>query len=310
MMEPVIRVDGTGADPCAGRVRIDWPKALWNAAMIAGTLAALALATWQAFALFLGLTYATLLVGHSVGMHRMMIHRTFKAQPWLARTLIYIGTLVGVSGPSGIICIHDARDWAQREPLCHDFFAHRAGFWLDLAWNLFCRFDLDRPPRITIEPAIAADPFYRLLDATWRWQQVPLGLLLYALGGWAFVLWGICARVFASTAGHWSVTYFCHNPGPGRWIVKGAGLQAANLTAPGLGLLTYGECWHNNHHAFPESARIGLEPGQTDPGWWVIRGLERLGWVHAVGAPRPQSARDDLAERGGAQSSAIGSLMS
>jgi stearoyl-CoA desaturase (delta-9 desaturase) len=298
-MEPVIRVDGAGADPCLGTVRIDWPKALWNGAMIAGTIAALAVATWQSVLLFLVLTYATLLVGHSVGMHRMMIHRTFKAKPWLARTLIYLGTLVGVSGPSGIIRIHDTRDWAQREAECHDFFAHRAGFWQDLAWNLFYRFDFARPPRVTIEPGLADDPFYRWLDATWRWQQVPLAVLLYLWGGWPFILWGVCVRVLVSTAGHWSVTYFCHNPHlsphPGRWLVKDAGIQAANL--PGLGLLTYGECWHNNHHAFPESARIGLEPGQTDPGWWVIRGLERLGWVYDVGAPRPQPARDDLIER-------------
>ena len=300
MMEPVIRVDGTGADPCAGRVRIDGAKALWNGAMIAGTLAALVVATWQAVLLFLVLTYATLLIGHSVGMHRMMIHRTFRARPWLARLLLYVGTIVGVSGPSGIIRIHDTRDWAQREPFCHDFFAHRAGFWQDLAWNLFCHFDFDRPPRITIEPAIAADPFVRFLDATWRWQQLPLAAVLYAWGGWPSLLWGVCARVFVSTAGHWSVTYFCHNPGPGRWRVKGAGLQASNL--PGLGLLTYGECWHNNHHAFPESARIGLEPGQTDPGWWVIRGLERLGLVTAVGEPRPASLRDDLEESAAAQS--------
>lgn len=308
MMEPVIRVNGSGADPCAGCVRIDWPKTLWNGSMIVGTLAALAVATWQSVALFLVLTYATLLIGHSVGMHRMMIHRTFKARRWLARTLIYVGTLVGVTGPSGIIRIHDTRDWAQREPQCHDFFAHRAGFWQDLAWNLFCRFEFERPPRITIEPAIAADPFTRLLDKTWHWQQVPLAVLLYAWGGWGFVLWGVCARVFVSTAGHWSITYFCHRPGAGRWHVKGAGIQAANL--PGLGLLTYGECWHNNHHAFPESARIGLERGQTDPGWWVIRGLEQLGWVYSVGTPRPQAARDDLAERCPPQSWSEGSRMS
>ena len=301
-MEPVIRVDGTGADPCAGTVRTDWPKALWNGAMIAGTIAALAMATWQSVLLFLALTYATLLVGHSVGMHRMMIHRTFTAKPWLARTLIYLGTLVGVSGPSGIIRIHDTRDWAQREPKCHDFFAHRAGFWQDLAWNLFYRFNFAHPPRVTIERAIADDPFYRFLDATWRWQQVPLAGLLYLWGGWPFVLWGVCVRVLVSTAGHWSVTYFCHNPHlsphPGRWLVKDAGIQAANL--PGLGLVTYGECWHNNHHAFPESARIGLEPGQTDPGWWVIRGLERLGWVYAVSLPREAAERDDLLERNSA----------
>ncbi|WP_416832834.1 MAG: acyl-CoA desaturase [Erythrobacter sp.] len=299
MMEPVIRIDGSGADPCAGIVRIDWPKAIWNGTMIAGTVAALAVATWQAVLMFLVLTYGTLLVGHSVGMHRMMIHRTFRAKPWVARALIYVGTLVGVSGPSGIIRIHDTRDWAQRKAECHDFFAHRAGFWQDLAWNLFSRFEFVRPPRITIEPAISADPFYRFLDVTWRWQQAPLALTLYWAGGWPFVLWGICARVFVSTAGHWSVTYFCHRPdlgtSPGRWLVKDAGIQASNL--PGLGLVTYGECWHNNHHAFPESARIGLEPGQVDPGWWVIAALERLDLVTAVGKPRGPDAREDLLER-------------
>ncbi len=292
MMEPVIRVDGRNADPCAGQVRIDWPKALWNGSMIAGTALAVAFATWQAVLTFLVLTYLTLLIGHSVGMHRMMIHRTFKAKTWLARTLIYIGTIVGVSGPSGIIRIHDTRDWAQREPHCHDFFAHRRSFTQDLVWNLFYRFEFEQPPNVTVEPLIADDPFYRFLDATWRWQQIPLAALLFWVGGWPFVLWGVCVRVFVSTAGHWSVTYFCHNPGPGRWHVKGAGIQASNL--PGLGLLTYGECWHNNHHAFPESARIGLDKGQPDPGWWVIDALAKAGLVYDVQLPRPENARSDL----------------
>ncbi len=300
-MEPVIRVDGRGADPCAGTIRIDWPKALWNGAMLGGTLAAFAFATWHAVVLFVCLTYTTLLIGHSVGMHRMMIHRTFSAQRWVARALIYVGTLVGVAGPSGIIRIHDTRDWAQREAKCHDFFAHRRSLPVDLGWNLFCRFEFDRPPIVAIEKALAEDPFIMWLDATWRWQQLPLAAMLFWLGGWPFVLWGVCGRVFVSTAGHWIVTYFCHNPGPGRWRVKEAGIQASNL--PGLGLLTYGECWHNNHHAFPESARIGLEPGQFDPGWWVIQGLEKAGLVYNVGLPRDETRRDDLIECGSGQPS-------
>ena len=149
-----------------------------------------------------------------------------------------------------------------------------------------------------MEPEIADNRFYRCLDRTWRLHQLPLAALLYSLGGWPFVLWGICARVFVSTAGHWTITYFCHNPGPGRWIVKDAGLQASNL--PGLGLITYGECWHNNHHAFPESARIGLDRGQVDPGWWIISGLEKVGLAYDIGYPRQESAREDLLERNSA----------
>ena len=298
MMEPVLRVDGANADPCAGRVRIDRAKTAWNGAMIMGSIAALFVATWQSVLLFLVLTYVTLLIGHSVGMHRMMIHRTFKTPKWVGRLLIYLGTIVGVWGPSGIIRIHDTRDWAQREAQCHDFFAHRRSFLTDLRWNLFCRFEFARPPRVHIESAITADPFYRLLDRTWRWQQVPIALLLYWAGGWAFVLWGICVRVLVSTAGHWSVTYFCHDPGPGRWFVKDAGIQASNLS--GLGIVTYGECWHNNHHAFPESARIGLEPGQMDPGWWVIKALAQAGLAFDIQMPRDPAMRDDLIERSAA----------
>ncbi|WP_108788754.1 fatty acid desaturase [Erythrobacter sp. Alg231-14] len=291
-MAPVIRIDGSVADPTAGTVRIDWPKAVWNGAMLLGTACAIALATWQSVLLFLALTYATLLIGHSVGMHRMMIHRSFKSPRWFARILIYIGTLVGVSGPSGIIAIHDIRDWAQREPACHDFFAHRRSLFQDLVWNLTCRFEFDRTPVLTIESKIADDAFYQFLDATWRWHQLLIAIVLYWIGGWPFVLWGICARVFVSAAGHWTITYFCHNPGPGRWQVKAAGIQASNL--PGLGLLTYGECWHNNHHAFPESARIGIEKGQSDPGWWIIRMLENIGLAYEVGRPRGNKARGDL----------------
>lgn len=92
--------------------------------------------------------------------------------------------------------------------------------------------------------------------------------------------------------GHWTVTYFCHNPGPGKWRVKNAAVQAANI--PGLGLLTYGECWHNNHHAFPESARIGLDKGQSDPAFWLISVLSKIGLAHNIGKPRSINNREDL----------------
>lgn len=296
MMKPVMRIDGTDADPCDGRPVVDWPKAIWNGGLLAFAVVGGPLFfTWSAFGLFLVSTYLTLLIGHSVGMHRMLIHRAFRCGKPLERLLIYIGVIVGVAGPLGIIKVHDMRDWAQRQARCHDFFAHRRSLLRDLSWQLFYRFRFQRPPVLNIEPEVATNPFNRFLEATWRWQQLPLAVVLFLIGGWPWVVWGVAVRVIVSTAGHWTITYFCHNPGAGRWTVKGAYVQASDL--PGLGLLTYGECWHNNHHAFPESARIGLEPGQTDPGWVVIRGLERAGLVWNVGRPRDTSLREDLQER-------------
>ncbi len=292
-MKPVLRIDGRGACAVSGTPVFDLPKASWNGGMLLATIVfAVPLFTWGAFTLFLTMTYLSLLIGHSVGMHRLMIHRTFQCSKPVERTLIYVGVLVGVAGPFGIIRIHDTRDWAQRQASCHDFFAHTRSLPMDLLWQLSFKFRFERPPSLTIEPRFRDDPFYRFLDRTWRLQQLPLACLLFAFGGWSCVIWGVCARVFVSAAGHWTITYFCHNPGPGRWHVSGASVQASNL--PGMGLLTYGECWHNNHHAFPESARIGLEHGQLDPAWWLIGFLERRGIAWNVGRPRLPQDCDDL----------------
>ncbi len=296
MMEPVIRVDGDGANAVYGRAVLDWPKLLWNFGHIAIAIVfAPMLFSWSALVLFLCLTYATLLTGHSVGMHRMMIHRSFACPKPLEYLLIYIGTIVGVAGPFGILRVHDLRDWAQRQAQAHDYFTHRRWLLVDLLWQLAYRFEFASPPHFSIEASKAADPVYRFLEATWRWHQLPLAVILYYFGGWAFVVWGVCLRVSVSVIGHWTITYYCHNPGPGRWIVNGAGVQAANLS--GLGILTYGECWHNNHHAFPESAQIGLEPGQPDPAYWLISALGRMGIAHHIKLPRSEKERGDLTDR-------------
>ncbi len=294
MRPPVFRVRANGADASIGRVVWAPAKSLWHIALAVSAIIFIPIATSTgAVVAFLTLTYATLLLGHSVGMHRKLIHQTFDCPKWLERTLVYLGVLVGMAGPFGIIRVHDVRDWAQREPNCHDFFSHRRSLWLDAFWQLNCRFEFERHPSFSIEPSIQNDPFYRFLDRTWMLQQVPLGAVLFLMGGWSWVVWGVCVRVTVSVAGHWVVTYLTHNPGSSPWRVLDAGVQASNLN--GYGLLTMGECWHNNHHAFPESARIGLNPNEFDPGWLVICSLRSAGLISRAGEPREESAREDLA---------------
>jgi len=106
------------------------------------------------------------------------------------------------------------------------------------------------------------------------------------------VVWGVFVRVAFIVTSHWIVTYFAHNHGPGRWAIRGAAVQASNL--PGWGFLTHGECWHNNHHAFPESARMGIAPGEWDPGWQLLRALQALGLVTNLSMPRDVNLQDDL----------------
>jgi len=289
MMAPVYRISADQAEACNGEVKLDPIKVMWTGGMM---LAFLWLAPSNknvvSICLGLGLTYITLLFGHSVGMHRMLIHRSFKTQKWLRNLLLYLGTLVGIGGPSAVIKTHDTRDWAQRAENCHDFFSHRRGYLRDISWQLFYKFEFENPPELVIEPELRNDPFIKHIDCFWRVHQIGFAVVLFLIGGLPFVVWGICFRVVISIIGHWTVTYICHNPGPGRWDVITNGVQASNLGLPAWinGLLTHGECWHNNHHAFPESARIGLDAGQVDPAAWVIEKLERCGLVYDVGMPR------------------------
>ena len=122
-------------DPVDGRVRWAPAKSLWIGSM---TVSAIALGPFvfsvDAFLLFIATSAVTLCFGHSVGMHRRLIHSSFECPLWLEHLCVYLGTLVGMAGPIGMVRIHDFRDWAQRQAACHDYSAHRAGFWRD-AWG-------------------------------------------------------------------------------------------------------------------------------------------------------------------------------
>jgi stearoyl-CoA desaturase (delta-9 desaturase) len=272
-----------GADPVRGRVRWDPVHSLWNGAMLTASLILCPLLfSWSGVAIFLATTGAGLLLGHSVGFHRRLIHGSFDCPLWLERVLVWFGTSVGMSGPFWMIRTHDLRDWAQRQPACHDYLAHRRPMLVDAWWQMHCRLELERPPSFDLG-RIGRDRFYRLLESTWMLQQLPIAAILFGIGGWGWVAWGVCARVSASVTGHWFIGHLAHRRGPQSWLVDGAGVQAHDV--PWAAIPTMGEAWHNNHHAFPGSARIGLYPGQVDWGYALILLLERLGLASNVRTP-------------------------
>jgi sn-1 stearoyl-lipid 9-desaturase len=286
----------SGSSPIAGHVRWDPAHSLWNGSMLllAITLGPITF-SWSAFALFLVLTGATLMLGHSVGFHRRLIHRSFECPRWLERMLVWIGTLVGMSGPLWMVRTHDLRDWAQRQDQCHDYLAHRRPMLVDGWWQLHCRLVLDHPPEFDLG-AVGRDRFYRFLEQSWMLQQLPVALVLVLIGGWSWLIWGVCVRVAVSVTGHWFIGYMAHRTGPQTWLVDGAGVQAHDV--PWAAIPTMGEAWHNNHHAFPGSARIGLYPGQHDWGYIFIRLLERFGLASNVILPADLADRHELQRLG------------
>jgi fatty-acid desaturase len=285
-------VDNGFGDPLAGEIKVDWGNLAWNGGMmVTALILGPVFFSWSAFVLFIATTAAALLLGHSIGYHRKMIHGSFDCPKWLERTLIWLGAFVGMAGPMGIIRAHDRRDWAQRQSDCHPYFAHRSHPLRDAWWQIYCKLELAREPHFDFR-WVATDPFYRWLEQTWRWQQLPVALAFYALGGWGCVIWGVAARVAVANHGHWLVGHLAHTQGPQSWLVNGAGVQAFDV--PWAASPTMGEAWHNNHHAYPGSARIGLYPGQSDWGYACIRLLERVGLVWNVQTPETLGARAEL----------------
>ena len=158
----------------------------------------------------------TLCFGHSVGMHRKLIHESFDCPLWLERICVYLGTLVGMAGPFGMIRLHDFRDWAQRQPECHDYSQAQC---VVLARCLVadplpaCARSIRREFRL--EPRLEDDTFYEFVERTWMAQQVPLGSVFYRDRRLGVAWYGaICVRVAVCVTGHWLIGHYAHRQGP------------------------------------------------------------------------------------------------
>ena len=260
-------------DPSAGHVRWDALRSLWNGGMLLA-------------ALVLGPLYFHLVGARGVS-RPVLRHALLRPLgripsppdppqlqvPEMARAHPDLSWHRGRHGRAALDHPHPrhARLGAT-QPDCHPFFAHKAGIWRDGFWYLHCRLVLDRPPRFDPGPEFRDDRFYAFLNGTAMLQQLPIALVLFALGGMPWLVWGVCVRVAACTTMHWYISRLAHTRGPQSWMVDGVGTMGYDV--PLFAIPTMGESWHNNHHAFPASARHGLFPGQFDPGFRFIQLLE------------------------------------
>jgi len=268
-------------------------KSLWWSAMcLAWLIGGVLYFSWQALGVFFLTSAITLCGGHSLGMHRKFIHDSFACPKWLEVLGVWLGTLVGLGGPCTMIYTHDIRDWAQRQARCHPFLSHQSPMLKDFIWQIHCKLHFHNPPDFDYPIKLTQNRLLGFIQATSMFQQLPLAVILYLWGGAGFVYWGICGRVTVSIFGHWLIGYFAHNHGPRDWHIQNAAVQGHNVRF--CGLITFGECWHNNHHAFPDSARIGLHKHQIDPGWWVLLALEKFGLVWNIKTPKDLNVRPEL----------------
>ena len=264
----------------------------WTVAWIGGALFA---TNMSAVVVWAATTALGLCFGHSVGLHRGVIHNAFRMHKVTERVLVWLAITCGMDGPLSMIRMHETRDGWQNKERCPAYYAYRHAWWTDFVWYLH----MVRRPQPhewtpTLPSTVTGDPFYRWLERWWRWQQLPIAVVLFAFGGVSWVVWGVAGRVSTSIFGHWLVNYFAHTQGELTYTML-AGEEGRNNAW--FGFVSMGEGWHNNHHAFPSSARIGLERGQWDPGWWTIVALRAVGLVWDVKVASPKTLRPGAKRR-------------
>jgi stearoyl-CoA desaturase (delta-9 desaturase) len=242
--------------------------------------------SWSALGIALFLHWLFGSIGICLGYHRLLSHRSFQVPRWLEYAIALIGALALQGGPIFWVAGHRLHH-AYTEDEDKDPYSARRGFWWShMLWIFYPRaefFEYEQYKRYA--PDLAKDPYYRWLNRYFLLLQFPLGLLLYLLGGWSFVIYGVFLRAVLLWHSTWLINSATHLWGGYRTFPT----EDTTRNLWWAALLTYGEGWHNNHHAYPQVAKCGWRAWELDVTWWAIRLLQTLGLATSVNLPPAKS---------------------
>jgi stearoyl-CoA desaturase (delta-9 desaturase) len=266
---------------------INWITAIFMSLFHVGAVAAMFMFSWTNLAVALVLHWFAIGFGIALGYHRLHTHRSYTTPKWFEYFLATCGTLTLEGGPIFWVATHRIHhQHSDQEGDPHS--PNDGGFWAHMGWIIFGEgLHNDTKKMSKYAPDLASDPYYRWLN-TWHFVPlVTLGLALLAIGGWPLVCWGIFLRVVVGLHCTWLVNSATHMWGSRRFQTKD---DSRNNWW--VALLTFGEGWHNNHHAHPTSARHGLAWYEFDLAWIHIRFFEMVGLIVS---PKMAKVRSPLA---------------
>jgi stearoyl-CoA desaturase (delta-9 desaturase) len=264
---------------------IAWaPLVVIGAVHIAALLAFVpAFFSWSAVAVCLFLHWLSGGIGICLCYHRLLTHRSFATRPrWLEYVLTAIGCTAIEGGPIGWVADHRRHHAHSDEE--DDVHSPDRGFgWAHMFWWM----TPDITSRHTVDyykkwaPDLYKDPVHRWLESYHIIFPVLLGVGLYALGGMPWLVWGCFVRTIFVLHTTWLVNSATH-----MWGYRSHETRDHSTNNWWVAALTYGEGWHNNHHAYQTSARHGLTWWELDPTYWALLGMKALGLAHSVKLPK------------------------
>lgn len=226
------------------------------------------------------ITIITVGFGHSIGLHRGIIHGAYRCSRLTRGVLAYLFVHTGLGGPLGWVRVHYFRDYWQNHPDCPAYFRYDHGILRDYYWNLHFALRPADESRYQIPATDLHDPWLRFLERTWYLHVLAVAGLLWVFFSFETMIVCVCVRVSVTIFGHWFVGFVSHKYGYARYDIAQATEHGYNNFV--LGALSFGEGFHNNHHAHPTSAKMSNAPYELDLGWVLIRGLRATGIVWDV----------------------------
>jgi stearoyl-CoA desaturase (delta-9 desaturase) len=229
--------------------------------------------------------------GITIGFHRYFSHKSFETSRPMVFVLGALGSMAWQGPLLWWVAVHRSHhhhsdeDGDPHSPHAGEKGPIRRFLHAHTGWLLLP----DVKPLESYVPDLKADPVCRFVDRTFFLWAI-LGLVIPAvagglltmswLGALTGLLWGGLVRIFLEHHATWSVNSVCHV-----WGAQPYESHDHSRNNPIFGMLALGEGWHNNHHAFPTSARHGLKWWQFDSSWLVIRSLSALGLIWRVRVP-------------------------
>ena len=264
---------------------LDWPVIIAIGSMHVVALGVFwpGLFSWSGLILAALLSWLTAGVGITLCFHRLLTHRSFKTPKWFEYVLVLCGCLAWQGSPVTWVGVHRLHHKHSDDAL--DPHSPTHGFtWAHITWTLHRKLEGIHGPDAAKD--LLRDKGMRWFDRYFWLPQFVLAVGLFGVGsaiggltlGLSWIVWAVGLRTVFVFHGTWFVNSAAHTWGYQNYKKTGEG--STNLWW--VALLSFGEGWHNNHHAHPRSAAHGLRWFELDPTWWTIRVLSWVGLARDI----------------------------
>lgn len=278
-----------------GRLKEKEPNWITKLALVVfhvGAVLALFNFTWTGLIFAVVLWWLTIGLGIGLGYHRLLTHRAYKSPKWFEYFVTVLGTMSLEGGPIFWVATHRKHHKYTDQP--GDPHSPRDGrWWSHMGWIVGgTALHGDTSTLAPHVPDLVNDKFHVWIS---KWHWVPLtvtGFTILGIYGWPVTLWAVFLRVTVGLHCTWLVNSACHLWGSQRFAT---GEDSRNNWW--VSLLTFGEGWHNNHHAHAQSARHGLMWWEIDITWYTIKLLSLLGLATNIRLPRYDGRVPEVGEQ-------------